>query len=90
MTPVTPTAHPLRTLPAPPQHDRILRLPEVLYRVGLSRTGLYLRAQCGEFPRPIKLGGRASGWPESEVNAWIEERKASARAGAQGQEAARA
>ena len=74
----------------PALSDRVLRLPEVRHRSGLSRTQIYAKAKTGEFPRPIKIGGRASGWIESEISGWIEERKASARAGTQGQEAARA
>ena len=32
-----------------------------------------------KFPKPIKLGPRASGWLESEINAWISERIAESR-----------
>ena len=74
----------------PRQHERLLRLPEVRDRTGLCRTHIYSMAKAGEFPAQITLGGRAKAWAESEVNAWIEERKASARAGTQGQEATRA
>ena len=28
------------------------------------------------FPRPVKIGLRAVGWPESDVNRWLDERKA--------------
>jgi predicted DNA-binding transcriptional regulator AlpA len=28
----------------------------------------------GTFPRPISLGPRAVGWPETSINAWIEGR----------------
>lgn len=50
---------------------RILRLPEVCQVVGLSASNVYTRIRAGKFPRPIKLG-KASGWVESEVQAWIE------------------
>ncbi len=52
--------------------ERILRLPEVLDRIGMKRSSLYKRVNDGEFPRQISLGGRIVGWRESEVNAWIE------------------
>jgi prophage regulatory protein len=29
---------------------------------------------AGKFPRPIKLGQKASGFIESELDAWIDER----------------
>lgn len=46
---------------------RILRLPAVIDRTGKSRTGLYDDMARGTFPRPIRLGARAAGWPEHEV-----------------------
>lgn len=54
--------------------ERILRLPEVLDRIGMKRSSLYKRVNDGEFPRQISLGGRAVGWYESEVEAWINAR----------------
>lgn len=50
----------------------ILRLPAVKTRTGLSRSTIYLRISEGSFPRPIHLGGRAVGWVEAEIQAWID------------------
>ncbi len=50
----------------------ILRLPNVIQRVGLSRSNIYLKISKGLFPQPIPLGDRAVGWVESEIEAWIE------------------
>ena len=50
---------------------RILRLPAVKARTGLSRSTIYLRISEGRFPRPVSLGGRAVGWIEAEVDAWL-------------------
>ena len=52
----------------------ILRLPQVIARTGLSRSTIYLRIQEGGFPKPIDLGVRAVGWPESEIEEWLTER----------------
>ncbi len=49
----------------------ILRLPAVKTRTGLSRSTIYLRVSQGAFPAPVSLGGRAVGWLEAEVNAWL-------------------
>ena len=49
--------------------DSILRLPSVKTSTGLSRSTIYLRIAQGEFPKPVSLGGRAVGWPASEVAA---------------------
>ncbi len=51
--------------------DKILRLPEVLERTGLARTTIYRKAGDGSFPPPKKLGGRAAGWYESDIVAWM-------------------
>jgi len=52
----------------------IIRLPEVKARTGLSRSTIYLRISRGQFPPPISLGGRAVGWVEAEVQAWLDTR----------------
>jgi len=52
---------------------RILRLPEVKKLTGLSRSTIYLRISFSQFPKPISLGGRAVGWIEAEVDAWLQE-----------------
>ena len=47
----------------------ILRLPAIKTSTGLSRSTIYLRIAQGVFPKPVSLGGRAVGWPASEVEA---------------------
>ena len=49
----------------------VLRLPTVKARTGLSRSTIYLRVSRGAFPAAVSLGGRAVGWIEAEVNAWL-------------------
>ena len=57
---------------------RILRLPQVIERTGLGRTMIYQLEASGDFPAKLKLGCRAVGWMESEIDAWVRSR-ASAR-----------
>lgn len=45
----------------------ILRLPAVKESTGLSRSTIYLRIAQGVYTKPVSLGGRAVGWPASEV-----------------------
>lgn len=45
----------------------ILRLPAVLAETGYSRSTVYLRISQGLWPRPVRLGARAVGWPSDEV-----------------------
>lgn len=51
--------------------ERILRLPEVRNRVGMSGTTIWRREKEGRFPRRRKLGPGAVGWKESDVEAWL-------------------
>ncbi len=51
--------------------NRIIRLPEVMTRTGLSRSTIYLRISQGTFPKPVSLGTRAVGWVESEIDEWV-------------------
>lgn len=54
----------------------VFRLPKVLQATALSRSTLYAMMAEGRFPKPMKLGERAVGWPEAEIAAWLESRKA--------------
>jgi prophage regulatory protein len=45
----------------------ILRLPAVIRTRGRSRSAHYLDIQQGLYTRPVAIGLRAVGWPESEV-----------------------
>lgn len=57
----------------------ILRRKQVEIRTGLSRSTIYARIGEGTFPTPIDLGGRAVGWLESEIEAWLQSRIAASR-----------
>ena len=57
-----------------PLSPRVLKLPEVTERTGKKRSSIYRDIAAGVFPAPVKLGERASGWLEHEINAWIAER----------------
>lgn len=50
---------------------KIIRLPELSSRIGLTRTSIYRLISQGKFPKQIKLSLRTSGWLESEVETWI-------------------
>jgi prophage regulatory protein len=50
---------------------RLLRLPEVMARVGLKRSAIYQRMTDGRFPRSRSLGPKCTVWVESEIDEWI-------------------
>lgn len=51
--------------------NRILRLPEVINKVGLGRGAIYKLIKKNEFPAPVKLTSRSSGWADNAINKWI-------------------
>jgi prophage regulatory protein len=58
--------------------EQLLRLPQVLARVGLAKSAVYAGMKAGTFPPCLKLGVRASAWPSSAIDTWIAERIATA------------
>lgn len=55
---------------------KILRCPTVQAKSGRSRSSLYADIAAGVFVPPVKIGLRASGWPEHEVEAILASRVA--------------
>ena len=56
------------------------RRPTVGARTGLSTSELYRLIREGEFPKQVKYDGGKVAWVSTEVQAWIDERIARARA----------
>ena len=50
---------------------RMLRRPAVETITGLSRSTIYAMMAEGTFPKPVRLGKRAVGWPEDVIQAWL-------------------
>jgi prophage regulatory protein len=50
---------------------KILRLPDVIDRVGLARSSIYAFVSEGRFPAPVKIGTRAVGWLDTDIDQWI-------------------
>jgi prophage regulatory protein len=73
---------------SPSAPARILRCRQVLDRVGVSKATLYAKLRLNparpssfdpSFPRPLKIGAKATGWLESEIEAWIAAQARTAR-----------
>lgn len=54
-----------------PEPERIIRLPTVLARTGLSRSTLYRKIAEGTFPPQVRISIHGAGWHESAINRWI-------------------
>ena len=54
---------------------QVLRRTDVAKRVGLSRATIYRMISRGEFPPPIQLSRRATGWRAEDIEEWLTSRK---------------
>ena len=57
----------------------IVRRPQVQARTGLPKSSIYALMAKGAFPKPIKIGARAVGWLDSDIDAWIEAQVSASR-----------
>ena len=57
----------------------LIRLTEVLRRVGYGKAWVYKLIAQKRFPQPIKIGSRAIAFVESEIDDWINKRIAESR-----------
>lgn len=57
--------------------EKYYRLPKVReFAAGLSTTTIYRLMGEGKFPRPVRIGGRAVAWKESDLLQWQAARSA--------------
>lgn len=59
--------------------EQILKMPDVVKATGLARSTIYKLISENNFPKQIKLTSFSSGWLQSEVEHWINERIALSR-----------
>jgi prophage regulatory protein len=50
---------------------RLIRLPEVIARVGIKRSMIYRLMSEGRFPRSRSLGPKCAVWVEREIDEWV-------------------
>lgn len=65
-TPVTKTAP-----EPPPANDTMLRMADVERLTGITKSTIKRMMADGRFPKPMKLGVRAIGWPAADVRTFI-------------------
>jgi len=51
----------------------LMRIPQILEVMPISKSKFWLMVQKGEFPKPIKIG-RSSFWTIDQVQTFIQER----------------
>ena len=67
--------------------SRLLRLPVVAARVGLSATTIWRQRRRGQFPDPVRISPGCVTWREAEVESWVASRLEASVGDAQGTEA---
>jgi prophage regulatory protein len=60
---------------------QILRLPQVCKVTGLGRSMIYQLESERRFPGRVRIGARAVGWVDAEVQNWLAGRIENHRAG---------
>jgi len=55
-----------------PNHDALLRLPQVLTLVPVSRASWYAGVKEGRYPQQVRLGPRTVAWRHSDITRLIE------------------
>jgi prophage regulatory protein len=53
----------------------LMRIPQILKVMPVSKSKFWLMVQKGEFPKPVKIG-RSSFWTIEQVQAFLRERSA--------------
>ena len=69
------------------QLDRLIKLPEVIDYVGISRSQIYNLISMNRFPAPLKISGsnqgvgsRSARWSQNRIQSWIQEQVAQGEA----------
>lgn len=52
--------------------DRIVRMKEITEITKLSRSTIQRKINDGSFPSGLKIGKKAVGWRQSEIEYWID------------------
>ena len=54
---------------------KVIRRREVEARISLACSTIYAMMADDKFPRPLKIGRRAVGWIEEDIDKWLSDRK---------------
>lgn len=54
-----------------PTQESFMRLPDVIGRVGLSKSEIYRRIKANAFPKGHRRSHKVCIWYQSEVDDWV-------------------
>ena len=52
--------------------NALLRLPQVLALIPVSRSAWWAGCKSGRYPKPVKLGPRTTAWKAADIAALLE------------------
>lgn len=55
------------------ENESLLRLPQVLKIIPISKSAWWQGCKDGRYPKPIKLGPRTTVWKASDISAFMRE-----------------
>ena len=55
------------------QNCRLLRLPQVLELIPVSKSTWWAGVRAGRFPQPLRLGARCTVWRQSDIEKLVAE-----------------
>ena len=64
----------MQTIP----NNALLRLPQVLALIPVSRSAWWAGCKSGRYPKPVKLGPRTTAWRAADIAALLEKLTAEA------------
>jgi len=53
----------------------IYRRKDLEAKLNISRSTIYAMVTAGTFPKPVKIGKRAVGWPDDLIERWLDDRR---------------
>ena len=57
-----------------------LRIKDLVKRVPVAKSTIWLWVSDGKFPAPVKLSERVTAWPVAAIEQWEAEKRPSAKA----------
>lgn len=56
------------------EEERLLRVKDVIEKIGISRSRLFRLVAADKFPQPIRIADRAARWRLSQGMEWMDSR----------------
>ena len=55
--------------------NNLYRISQLVDRLNISKSTIYLWVSQGKFPTSFKIGGGTSVWHEEDINSWIKSKQ---------------